>query len=376
MYNENTYVEVFGILVNDSFSVVLVLHFIWCTMNKKLTYQELEAQVVELKEQSALLQQQLELANQITSASLETTKLLQTLVDTIPSPLFYRNTDGVYQQCNNAFAQNILGIDKAKIIGKSLFDLGEYIPHELAEIYHAKDLLLMTNPGKQVYETSVKCADGAIRIFAFYKGSVLDDDGQILGVVGVMLDVTELKNQKSELTETNRRLETYSMTDPLTGLYNRRKFNAVFPDRLRAAKRHYRLLSFAIIDIDNFKKYNDNYGHVAGDEALVTISNLLQSKLLRADDYIFRLGGEEFGLLFYADDEIMASQFVSDIRLAVQEMAIPHQGNDSYRYVTISLGMVTIKRTDKDMLELYKMADDLLYKVKRSGKNQILAKLV
>lgn len=72
----------------------------------------------------------------------------------------------------------------------------------------------------------------------------------------------------------------------------------------------------------------------------------------------------------------MASQFVTDIRLAVQELAIPHKGNDSYRYVTISLGMVTIKRTDKDMLELYKMADDLLYKVKRSGKNQILAKLV
>jgi len=362
--------------VSDYVSVVLVLHFIWCTMKEKLTYQELEAQVVELKEQLILVQQQLELANQITTESLETTQLLQTLVDTIPSPLFYKNTDGVYQQCNDAFAEAILGIDKTQIINRSLFDLGEYIPHELAEIYHAKDLLLMRNPGKQVYETSVKCADGSIRIFSFYKASVLDDDNQILGVVGVMLDVTELKKKKTELKEKNRRLETYSMTDPLTGLYNRRKFNSVFPDSLRASQRHTRLLNFAIIDIDNFKKYNDNYGHVAGDNALVTISNLLQSKLLRADDYIFRLGGEEFGILFYADDEIMASEFVSDIRLAVQELAIPHKGNDGFRYVTISLGMVTIKRTDSDMLDLYKMADDLLYKVKRSGKNQILAKLV
>ncbi|WP_017219884.1 GGDEF domain-containing protein [Moritella dasanensis] len=345
-------------------------------MSKKLTYQALEAQVAALKAQSAVLQQQLEVANQITSKSLQTTQLLQTLVDTIPSPLFYKNTDGVYLQCNDAFAQTMLGSDKDGIINKSLFDLGEHVPHELAEIYHAKDLLLLKNPGKQVYETSVKCADGAIRIFSFYKASVLDDDGNILGVVGVMLDVTELKNKTRELSEKNRCLETYSTTDPLTGLYNRRKFNTVFPDSLRVAKRSKRLLNFAIIDIDNFKKYNDNYGHVAGDNALVTISAMLQSKLLRADDYIFRLGGEEFGLLFYADDEIMASQFASDIRLAVQELAIPHKANDDNRYITISLGLVTIKRNNKDMLDLYKMADDLLYRVKRSGKNQILAKIV
>jgi len=345
-------------------------------MKKKLTYQELEAQVVKLESKSEHLQQQLDLANQITSESLRSKRLLQTLIDTIPSPLFYKNTDGVYQQCNDAFAQTILGIDKDKIINKSLFDLSEYIPRELAEIFHAKDLLLLNNPGQQVYETSVKCADGSIRTFTFYKASVLDEQQQILGVVGVMLDVTELKKKKRELLENNRRLEMCSLTDPLTGLYNRRKFNNVFPESLRVPKRHHRLLNFAIIDIDNFKKFNDNYGHVAGDNALVIISNLLQNKLLRADDYIFRLGGEEFGLLFYADDEIAASQFVNDIRLAVQGLGIQHKENNGYSCVTISLGMVTIKYTDKDMLTLYEMADKLLYKVKNSGKNQILAKLV
>jgi len=345
-------------------------------MNKKLTYQELEAQVARLENKSAILQQQLDLANQITSESLRSARLLQTLVDTIPSPLFYKNIDGVYQQCNDAFAETVLGIDKDKIMNKSLFDLSDYIPNELAEIYHAKDLLLLKNPGKQVYETSVKCADGSIRIFTFYKASVLNEDGKIIGVVGVMLDVTELKNKKRELKENNRRLEMCSLTDPLTGLYNRRKFNDVFPESLRAAKRHHRLLNFAIIDIDNFKTFNDNYGHVAGDNALVILSNLLQNKLQRADDYIFRLGGEEFGLLFYADDEIAASQFANDIRLAVQELCIPHKANEGYQCVTISLGLVTIKHTQKDMLAVYEMADNLLYKVKKSGKNQILAKLV
>jgi len=345
-------------------------------MNKKLTYQELEAQVVKLESKSENLQKQLDLTDQITNELLRSTKLLQTLVDTIPCPFFYKNIDGVYQQCNDAFSQVILGIDKDKIINKSLFDLSDYIPNELAEIYHAKDLLLLKNPGTQVYETSVKCADGSIRIFIFYKASVLDKYKQVIGVVGIMLDVTELKKQKRELRENNRRLEMCSLTDPLTGLYNRRKFNDVFPENLRVARRHHRLLNFAIIDIDNFKKFNDSYGHVAGDNALVIISNLLQNKLLRTDDYIFRLGGEEFGLLFYADDEIAASQFVNDIRLAVQGLGIPHKENNGYSCVTISLGMVTIKYTDKDMLTLYEMADKLLYKVKNSGKNQILAKLV
>ncbi|WP_392339777.1 diguanylate cyclase [Moritella marina] len=345
-------------------------------MTEKLTYQELESQIIALKAESAVLQLQLEIAKQSENQSRETAQLLQTLVDTIPSPLFYKNIDGAYEQCNDAFAETILGIDKDKIINKSLFDLGEYIPYELAEIYHAKDLILLKNSGKQVYETSVKCADGSIRIFSFYKASVLAESGKILGVVGVMLDITELKNKKRELKEKNRRLETYSMTDPLTSLYNRRKFNAVFPDCLRVAKRSKRLLNFAIIDVDNFKKYNDNYGHVAGDNALVIISNLLQSKLQRPDDYIFRLGGEEFGLLFYADDEISASQFASDIRLSIQGLGIPHTANEGYECVTISLGLVTIKNSNKDMLAVYEMADNLLYKVKKSGKNQILTKLV
>ncbi|QUM76347.1 diguanylate cyclase [Moritella sp. 24] len=345
-------------------------------MNKKLTNQELEARVKELENKAGLLQQQLDLANQITTERLKSTQLLQALVDAIPSPLYYKNTQGIFQQCNDAFAQTILGIEKEDIINKSLFDLGDSIPTELAEIYHAKDLLLLKNPGKQTYETSVKCADGSIRIFTFYKASVLDDKQQIIGIVGVMLDVSELKNKKRELKENNRRLEMCSLTDPLTGLYNRRKFSTVFPESLRVVERHNRLLNFAIIDIDNFKQFNDNYGHLAGDNALVIISNLLKNKLLRADDYIFRLGGEEFGLLFYADDDIAASRFADDIRLAVQALGIPHKANNGYGCVTISLGMVTIKHSNKDMLTLYEMADSLLYKVKETGKNQILTKLV
>jgi diguanylate cyclase (GGDEF)-like protein/PAS domain S-box-containing protein len=335
-------------------------------MKKKLTYQQLEAKV-------ALLELQLESANQIKSESLQTSQFLQSLVNTIPSPIFYKNNQGVYQNCNDAFATNILGVSKDKILHKSLFELSQYIPAELAGIYHSKDLQLLNNPGKQVYQTSVKCADDVVRVFSFYKATVHDEQGDVIGVVGVMLDITELENSKLELKQINLRLETCSLTDPLTGLYNRRKFNDVFPKTLRAAKRQDRILNFAIIDVDNFKKFNDSYGHAAGDHALRLISNELQRRLLRADDYIFRLGGEEFGLLFYANDEAAATQFANEIRLGVQGLAIPHRHNDGHKYVTISLGMVSLNNSKEAVMDVYEKADNLLYRVKKSGKNKVLS---
>jgi diguanylate cyclase (GGDEF)-like protein/PAS domain S-box-containing protein len=337
-------------------------------MKKKLTYQQLEAKV-------ALLELQLESANQVKSESLQTSQFMQTLVDTIPSPIFYKNNQGIYQNCNDAFATNILGVSKDKILHKSLFELSQYIPAELADIYHTKDQQLLDNPGKQVYQTSVKCADGVLRVFSFYKATVHDEQGDVIGVVGVMLDITELENSKLELKQINRRLETCSLTDPLTGLYNRRKFNDVFPKTLRAAKRQDRILNFAIIDVDNFKKFNDNYGHVAGDHALRLISNELQRRLLRADDYIFRLGGEEFGLLFYANDEAAATQFANEIRLGVQGLAIPHRHNDGHKYVTISLGMVSLNNSKEAVMDVYEQADNLLYRVKKSGKNKVMSEV-
>lgn len=338
-------------------------------MKKKLTYQQLEAKIT-------FLEKQLKQSDILVEELSKEHHFLQTLANTLPTPMFFKDAQGIYRSCNASFAEIIFGVSKERIMNNSLFDLAQYIPTELAHTYHAKDQALFANPGKQVYQASVSCGDGLVRIYLFHKASVHDLQNNVIGIVGVMLDVTELENQKLELQEKSQQLEVYSSTDPLTGLYNRRKFNDIFLTSLSSAKRQPRLLNFAIIDVDNFKNFNDNYGHVAGDNALILLSRFLERCLLRADDYIFRLGGEEFGLLFYSNDDVSGRAFANSIRQGVENLAIPHVQNENHQLLTISLGMVTIKHKSKSMLTIYEQADNLMYRAKNSGRNKILSLVI
>ncbi|MFT5717417.1 MAG: diguanylate cyclase (GGDEF)-like protein/PAS domain S-box-containing protein [Oleiphilaceae bacterium] len=338
-------------------------------MKKKLTYQELETKV-------AFLEEQLEIHSILKNNLLEDAQFLKTLINTIPTPIFFKDTKGIYKSCNDSFSDKILGVSKGNVINKSLFDFPEKIPEELAEIYHEKDQSLLENKSKQFYQSPVKCADGLLRIYSLYKASVFDLQDNVIGIVGVMLDVTELENQKSALKEKSKQLEVYSVTDPLTGLYNRRKFNDVFTCSLASVQRQTRLLNFAIIDVDNFKKFNDSYGHSAGDQALILLSNFLQERVKRGDDYVFRLGGEEFGLLFYSEDASAACKFADNIRLGVESLGIRHEKNNTHNIFTISLGMVSIRDKTKEMHTIYEQADNLLYQVKHGGRNNILSLIV
>lgn len=132
-------------------------------------------------------------------------RLLETLIDTIPNPIFYKDTKGVYLGCNEAFSNQILGLTKDKIIGCSLFDLPDAIPADLAEIYHQKDLELINNHGTQFYEHQVKCADECRRDFIFNKATYTDASGNIAGMIGVMIDITDRKRAEEELRENEKR---------------------------------------------------------------------------------------------------------------------------------------------------------------------------
>lgn len=129
---------------------------------------------------------------------------LNLLLNTIPDPIFYKNSAGIYKHCNSAFSELILGIPKEKIIGKSLFDIPEYIPYDLAKIYKEKDDELFNNPGTQVYESDVKCKDGKLRRFKFHKATLYNEENQIIGLVGVMLDLTEVYNSRREIEEKDK----------------------------------------------------------------------------------------------------------------------------------------------------------------------------
>jgi PAS domain S-box-containing protein len=120
---------------------------------------------------------------------------LETLIDTIPNPIFYKDTRGKYLGCNRAF-EKYLGVPRNNIVGKTAHDLA---PQELADKYHQKDLELFQQPGEQAYEARVKFADGSLREVLFYKASFPKADGAIGGLVGVMLDITQRKQTEEAL---------------------------------------------------------------------------------------------------------------------------------------------------------------------------------
>lgn len=124
---------------------------------------------------------------------------LETLLDTIPAPVFYKNWKGVYQGCNELFAKMILGSSKEKVRGCSIDDLSKEIPTEFGEIYKQMDRQLLLRGGNQVYESKVLCFDGSVRDFLIKKSIYRSLYGEIEGLVGVMLDITGRKKAEEEL---------------------------------------------------------------------------------------------------------------------------------------------------------------------------------
>lgn len=148
---------------------------------------------------------------QAEKALAEKIAFLQTLIDTIPSPVFYKDAEGGYLGCNKAF-EAYVGRSKADIVGITVYDVA---PKELADVYRAADLALFRNPGVQTYEASVRYADGASHDVVFYKATFNDADGNLAGLVGIMLDITQRKAAERALKESERMLRDVIQGFPL-----------------------------------------------------------------------------------------------------------------------------------------------------------------
>lgn len=149
----------------------------------KLTYEELEKKV-------QVLESEIKVIDKLKSEITNNRQFLDILFNTIPNPVFFKDTKGFYKQANDAFSRMILGLNKEEIIGRSLFSLPDVIPYELALLYEAKDNELFSTPGLQIYNGNVKCSDGIIRTFNFNKATVMNGNNEVVGLIGVMVDIT------------------------------------------------------------------------------------------------------------------------------------------------------------------------------------------
>jgi diguanylate cyclase (GGDEF)-like protein len=163
-----------------------------------------------------------------------------------------------------------------------------------------------------------------------------------------------------------------SITDDLTGLYNRRYFNQRFEREVLRAKRYRRPLSLLMIDIDFFKNYNDINGHLLGDDVLRKVAYVVESNLRKAD-IVARYGGEEFVVLLPEIDKIHADQVAEKLRRTVELRHFPKEQYQPNKNLTISLGLATLPDDSTNSRELIEFADRALYRAKAEGRNRVVA---
>ncbi len=319
--------------------------------------------------------------------------------------------DGTYGFCElDEQIQQIYGIDRQILLDN---------PDALESIAHPEDLhvlktmitQILTNPESFNLEYRIITPQGQIKwtkVTAQYEEQL---DGQHLWY-GIILDITERKqvetiladyNQSLEqevyertleleleiqerkraeekarsaevaLRQANKKLELLATLDGLTQIANRRSFDAFLTQTWRLMMREGQKMSVILCDVDYFKRYNDTYGHQAGDACLQKISDVLQKTVNRAGDLVARYGGEEFAIILGNTDELGARSLTYNIRWAISELNMVHSASDVSPYVTLSIGICTMVPTFQILPEsLVASADKALYEAKRRGRNRVI----
>ena len=181
-----------------------------------------------------------------------------------------------------------------------------------------------------------------------------------------------IQRNDSTLRSLNDKLTEISITDSLTGVYNRRYFEMLFPKEVQTNRRRQDTLAFAMIDIDYFKRYNDTYGHQQGDEALKKVAAAMRDHLKRSEDYVFRLGGEEFVVFISHISEESAKLFFEKLKQSIQDLHIDHSGN-THPYLTVSIGVTFVPQLREESPDaIIRCADMALYEAKNSGRNKVV----
>lgn len=294
-------------------------------------------------------------------ARLEQQDFVRTLLDTIPNPIYYKDILGRYMGGNRAF-EHFIGIGRESLLNRTADDIFE---PEFAEWEARQDAELVHSPGTRVTEKTLVLPGGGKRRVCFHRATFLDARGMVAGMVGVIMDITEHR-----LAEQQMRI--LSLQDEVTGVANRRHMNLFLKREWGRAVRDGVPISLVMVDVDHFKRFNDEYGHQAGDQCLAKVARTLRACLHRSCDLVARYGGEEFAVVLPGTPWPGAIHVAEVMRRAMEDLKIPNEGSSVSPYVTLSLGIATLRpeasSTPEDLIAL---ADAALYTAKQEGRNRV-----
>jgi diguanylate cyclase (GGDEF)-like protein len=186
-------------------------------------------------------------------------------------------------------------------------------------------------------------------------------------------ELLELKvKELLDLKQINCYLENLSTIDGLTGIPNRRSFDQFIDRSWKYSIREQQHLSLIMVDIDSFKAFNDNYGHLEGDDCLVLVAKTLLSCIRRPIDLIARYGGEEFIAVLPDTDKQGALLVAERMRKGIEQLALPHEYSEIAAFVTISIGVASIIPQPADsIVDFIKTVDEAMYQAKLEGRNRV-----
>lgn len=291
------------------------------------------------------------------------------LFGTAPIPVVLMDSDGVITDVNHE-AERLLGARREKLLGQHLMTFVPPSRHARCEaaLRRCREGRVVRGVEREFWDEGNATRSGGLALFP-----ICDREQRNVGLA-LVEDIQELKDEGELLLGVNRELRQLVNIDPLTGLANRRGYEATLDREIARAARGGRLLSLAMVDVDDFKSINDTLGHAAGDRCLAAVASAIRGCLLRPGDLAARYGGEEFVVLLPGTAAGGARTLAERIRQAVEQLAIRHPASDASRGVTVSLGVATVRVIPGfDGRALQEAADRALYAAKRGGRNRVRA---
>ena len=326
----------------------------------KVLAQQVQTQV-EIRVQQRRLMDALSQRDEVVAALRSSEDRFRTFMDYAPFLGFIKDDEGRFVFYNERMAREF-GIGRTEWIGKSAHDL---FPSALADEFRANDLEAITSGCLVARLEQTTDTENRLVQWKSHKFCWLNTEGKsMLGCISV--DVTSEMKQQRALEVLCGELEQLAATDALTGLANRRVLDDRVKLEFQSARRYHTELSVVLLDIDNFKKRNDQLGHAAGDRVLERMGLLIRS-CARETDLAARYGGEEFVILLPNTDGGGATQFAERLKEAIDRDSWP--GGP----VTASIGTASLDSWTASGERLVALADDAMYEVKCTGKNRILS---
>lgn len=302
----------------------------------------------------------------------EDKKSLELIFNTSPDAvLLTRLSDGLIIKINEGFTL-LSGFGREEVIGKTVTDLNIWkSPEDRDKLIN----LLKINDSCNNLEIYLRRKDGEFR-YGIISAKIIMLQGES-HFISVTRDITSKREIELKLQDLMHQLEVEkkyaeknAMTDGLTGLANRRSLDELLNIEFYRLKRSAEQLSLIMIDIDYFKKFNDKYGHLKGDDCLRLVASTIKTVVERAPDFAARYGGEEFLVVLPNTNTTGALLIAERIRSSVEALKIEHEDSSVNQYVTISLGVATV---NPSMLanpeQAIEFADKALYNAKSKGRN-------